>query len=152
MRGVQMNQRRYALTIIMSGLLAFGAAGAERGRNGAGTKGTGLQKTTGSPSYTWLNINKISTVLRNNGTADIDVTQNNSGLIYPKGSNKTAIYLNGILWAARVAGDPQVRVGGSAFTSGLQPGKLLSPGVAEEEPDLPRPARLPERRSLLGGV
>jgi hypothetical protein len=96
-----------------------------------------LEKVMGTPVYTWININKISTVLRDNGTADIDVTQNNSGLVYPKGSQKTAIYESGLLWAARIAGDPQVRVGGSAYSSGMQPGKLLSPGVGED-PNLPK--------------
>ncbi len=89
-------------------------------------------KVTGEPVVTYININNISTVLRSNGTADINVQQTNSGLVYPKGSGKTAIYESGFLWGAKVGADPQPRVGGSSYSSGLQPGKILSPGVAED--------------------
>jgi hypothetical protein len=132
-----MNSRRSVILIVLCTMLAAGSGGAEKTRNAGGRESASLLRTAGSPAYTWLDINQISTVLRNTGIADIDPTQNNSGFVYPKGSNKTAIYESGLLWAARVAGDPQVRVGGSAFTSGLQPGKLLSPGVAED-PNLPK--------------
>jgi hypothetical protein len=108
------------------------------GKEKAGTSPTpGLDKVTGTPVFSWMNINNISTVLRNNGTADINPSQTNSGLTYPKGSGKTAIFESGLLWAARIAGDPQVRVGGSAYSSGLQPGKLITPGVSED-PNLPK--------------
>ncbi len=132
-----MNSCRFVFLCILSVMLASGSPAAEKAKKAGGSGGAGLLRATGSPAYTWMNINQISTVLRNSGIADIDPTQNNSGLVYPKGSNKTAIYESGLLWAARVAGDPQVRVGGSAFSSGLQPGKLLSPGVAED-PNLPK--------------
>lgn len=94
-----------------------------------------VQKTTGTPVVTYFDINNISTVLRNNGIADIDVQQVNAGFEFPKGSNKTAIFESGPIWGAMIAGDPQVRVGGSEYSSGLQPGKILSPGVSED-PDL----------------
>lgn len=127
-----MNATR-CIVAVLSVLLLTGADGfaKEKGTQ-ARTSGASLQKTTGTPVYTYMNINNISTVLRDNGTADIDPTQNASGLVFPKGSRKTAIYESGLLWAARIAGDPQVRVGGSAYSSGLQPGKYLSPGVAED--------------------
>jgi hypothetical protein len=120
-------------------LLALLLVGSPDGFAGAKTTNTPsrLRKTTGTPVYTYININNISTVLRNDGTADIDPTQTNSGFTFPKGSGKTVIYESGFLWAAMIAGDPQVRVGGSAYSSGLQPGKLLSPGVSED-PNLPK--------------
>jgi len=127
-----MNTKRY-IAAVLGILLIAGAHGfAKEKRTQGRASGAVLEKTTGTPVYTYLNINNISTVLRDNGTADIDPTQNNSGLVFPKGSRKTAIYESGFLWSARVPGDPQVRVGGSAYSSGLQPGKLLSPGVAED--------------------
>ena len=94
-----------------------------------------MPKTAGSPIRTYLNINNISTVLKNDGTADIDVAEQNSGLVFPKGSRKTAIFLSGLIWGGRVGGE--LRVGGSEYRSGLQGGKILSPGVAED-PDLPK--------------
>ena len=113
-----MKTQRSFLIAVLAAALASGSAsgGEERGR--AGTGEPGLQRVTGTPVYTWLNINNISTILRNNGTSDINVAQTNSGLVYPKGSQKTAMYLNGLLWAAKVAGDPQVRVGGSSGAPG----------------------------------
>ena len=120
------------VTMLFATMLLIVAVGVARddGKSAGGRKQ--LQKPAGSPVYTFSNINNISTVLRNDGTADIDVTQQNSGLVFPKGSRKTAMYSSGLLWAAKIAGDPQVRVGGSGHRSGLQPGRVLSVGVAED--------------------
>ncbi len=120
------------VSMLLTTLLVIVAVGLARdgGKNSGGQNG--LQKTAGSPVYTYLNINNISTVLRNDGTADIDPAQQNSGLVFPKGSRKTAMYSSGLLWGARIAGDPQVRVGGSGHRSGLQPGRVISTGVAED--------------------
>jgi hypothetical protein len=97
--------------------------------------GKNTNNTTGDPSYTYLNLNSISTVFRNNGLSDIDVLQSASGFKYPKETGKTAVYCTGLLWGAKIAGDPQVRVGGSAYGNGLQGGKILSPGIAEDPND-----------------
>ncbi|MGE5457528.1 MAG: hypothetical protein ACM3RX_04175, partial [Methanococcaceae archaeon] len=97
-------------------------------------KTNGIKKTTGNPVRTFMDINNLSTYIYNDGNSDID-QNGNSGLIYPKGSGKTAAFESGFIWGAKVPGDPQVRVGGSAYSSGLQPGKIISPGVAES-PDL----------------
>ncbi len=99
------------------------------------SKGKALSKTVGSPIRTYLNINNISTVLKNDGTADIDVAEQNSGLVFPKGSRKTAIFESGLLWGGRV--NNELHVGGSEYRSGMQGGKILSPGIAED-PDLPK--------------
>ena len=80
-----------------------------------------LQKIQTQTPVTYLDINNIFTPMRNNGISDIDVNQQNSGLVFPKGSGKTAAFTSGLLWGARITGDPQVRVGGTAYatTSGL---------------------------------
>jgi hypothetical protein len=90
---------------------------------------------TGTPVRTFLNINTISTVVKNTGILDIDVAEVNSGLVYPKGSFKHAVFESGFLWGGRSNGE--IRVGGSAYREGMQPGKIISPGVAES-PDLPK--------------
>ncbi len=87
-------------------------------------------KIKGSPTETYLDINKISTTVYNNGKTDID-NSGNSGFEYPKGSGRFCVFQSGFLWGARVPGDPQVRVGGSAYGTGLQPGKILADGTAE---------------------
>ena len=74
-----------------------------------------------------MNINNVSTLIYNDGNSDIDPS-GNSGAIFPKGSGKAAVFESGLLWGAKIAGDPQVRVGGSAYRQGFQPGKILADG------------------------
>jgi hypothetical protein len=127
-------RRIQALTIVMlTTLLGFSSEAEDKNSRGSG----GAQKVLGSPPATYLNINNISTVLRNEGTSDIDMQQQNGGLVYPKGSRKTAVFQTGFLWGAQIPGESQVRVGGSAFRSGLQPGKILPNGLPED-PNLPK--------------
>lgn len=98
--------------------------------NGKGKKP--LQKVAQQIPATYLDINNIFTVMRNNGISDIDINQQNSGLVFPKGSGKTAAFTSGLLWGARIPGDPQVRVGGTAYATGLQPGVILPDGTADD--------------------
>ena len=101
------------------------AEGNEKGK-------TTLQKVEQQNPVTYLDINNVFTVMRNNGISDIDVNQQNSGLVFPKGSGKTAAFTSGLLWGARIPGDPQVRVGGTAYATGLQPGAILPDGTADD--------------------
>lgn len=80
---------------------------------------------------TYLDINNISTQLYNNGIGDID-PNGNSGLVFPKGSGKTACFTSGLLWGGLVQDDPQPRVGGTAYRTGLQPGVIMSNGQADD--------------------
>ncbi|MBD3409036.1 MAG: hypothetical protein GF419_02420, partial [Ignavibacteriales bacterium] len=79
-------------------LAAFVSPNAYAERPEGGKKGERVSKTTGSPVRTFLNINNISTVIKNDGISDIDYAENNSGLIYPKGSGKAAMFTAGFLW------------------------------------------------------
>lgn len=88
-----------------------------------------LNKVLGTPVRTYLNINNISTVIKNDGISDIDVQEANSGFVFPKGSGKTAVFTSGFLWGAKIDGDPQVRVGGTAYRTGLQPGRITNSGL-----------------------
>lgn len=78
--------------------------------------------------YSKFNINQISTFIYNDGRADIG-DYGNSGLVYPKGSRCTAVFQSGLLWGGKVNG--QIRTGGSAYRTGLMPGKILEDGTAE---------------------
>ncbi len=90
-------------------------------------KVTGADNIMGSPSRTHFNINSISTWIYNNGDSDIKPS-GNSGFIYPKGSNKAAVFESGFVWGATVNGEK--RVGGSTYDSGIVPGAIID-GVAE---------------------
>jgi hypothetical protein len=86
--------------------------------------------TLGNPVLAYLNLNSISTVFKNTGHSDGD--RGNLKLKYPKETGKTAVYVSGLIWGVKIPGDPQVRVGGSTYLEGLQGGKIISPGIAED--------------------
>ena len=89
-------------------------------------------QVSGTPSYSYLHRNYISTGFFNNGISDYDISQSNSGLVYPKLSGKTAMFVSGLLWGTKIAGDEIPHVGGSAYRSGLQPGRILNSGLPWE--------------------
>jgi hypothetical protein len=83
------------------------------------------------PSSSRMNINMISTWFYNNGISDINSRQN-SGFVYPKGTNKTTFYQSGLIWGGKV--DGSVRVGGATYKSGVIPGSVIN-GKAEDPAD-----------------
>ncbi|MCH8941196.1 MAG: hypothetical protein IIA48_01950 [Bacteroidetes bacterium] len=88
---------------------------------------TRLQKTNAQRTNILLDINNISTWFYNNGWSDI-TPNGNSGLVYPKGSGKTAVFTAGLLWGAKVPGFADPRVGGTAYRTGLVPGNIDASG------------------------
>ena len=80
-------------------------------------------------SYKKFNINNISTYIYNDGNTEGD-PKNNCGTEFPKGSGKTVMYRSGFLWGAIV--DDEIRVGGSTFNQGLQPGRIDENGDSEQ--------------------
>jgi hypothetical protein len=89
----------------------------------------------GNPSSAFFNINQISTVLKFNGISDVDIYGANSGLVYPKGSGKASVFQSGVLWGALVRSDSSLHIGGSAYRSGLQGGKILNYGFPWQQLD-----------------
>ncbi len=89
-----------------------------------------------TPAVTWnptgalININRLSTTFSNDGWGDRDRATGEPAFVFPKGTKRTMIFQSGLLWGAKI-GD-SIHVGGSTYRSGLQPGKILSPGVAED--------------------
>jgi len=102
---------------------------------GGGNKSARLNKSLGEPVYTKININNISTWIKNDGETDIN-QNGNSGFVFPKGSNKTAVFQSGFLWGGRV--DGQFRVGGSTYRQGTVPGRILPNGqpANPQDPDV----------------
>ncbi len=135
-----------AMSLVLAAASSSGADRSPRSRIPLNANGT--------PVLTYLNINNLSTVLRNDGTADIDAQEQNSGLVFPKGSRKTACFQSGFLWGGIIGG--QVRVGGSAYRTGLQPGKITSApgapgGVVSEDPTLEKNRIYRVRRDVYPG-
>ncbi|MCK9425279.1 MAG: T9SS type A sorting domain-containing protein [Ignavibacteriaceae bacterium] len=120
---------KYLLVFLMSILiLAPEALQAEGNKKDGGNK---LNKTDVQTTSTYFNINNISSFFYNNGISDI-ASSGNSGFVYPKGSGKTAVFTSGLLWGAKVAGFTDPRVGGTAYRTGLVPGKVLANGTADD--------------------
>ncbi len=90
---------------------------------------TSIQSLNYINHYTKININNISTLIRNTGSADLSLT-GDSGFEFPKLSGKTLVYESGLLWAGKVNG--QIRSGGSSYNTGLTPGKILPNGKPED--------------------
>ena len=90
------------------------------------------KSVSGSPEHTFLNLNNISTFFTNTGRSDFDEIEQHSGFTYPKETGKTAVFMSGLIWGVKIPNDPQVRVGGSTYRTGLQGGKILSSGIAED--------------------
>ena len=84
--------------------------------------------TLGSPIRAYINLNSITTILKNTGLSDISPGQDASGFVYPFGTGKTAVYCSGLIWGAKISSDPQVRVGGSTYREGLQSGWIDASG------------------------
>ncbi|MCB9207588.1 MAG: hypothetical protein H6611_09840 [Ignavibacteriales bacterium] len=95
-------------------------------------KTTNLNKTNVVEHYSIFNINNISTFIYNNGNADLDPT-GNSGFIFPKGTNKPAVFKSGVVWGGKKEG--KILVGGSTYSQGLLGGKILNDGTPQNPED-----------------
>jgi hypothetical protein len=110
------------LYLLLAGFLASSSAEGDKKQNN-----NTLNKPTDVVVRTYSDINSILTVHKNDGITDIDINEQNSGLVYPKGSGKTAVFQSGLLWGCLRDNIPQV--GGTAYRTGQQSGKITNSGV-----------------------
>ncbi len=101
-----------------------------------------------------MNINNISMWIREDGWSGRNPFVPENGIIYPRGT-ASAGFQDGIIWGGRVddgrlshfefdafppkiTGESDVRVGGTNWRSGLQAGRILQRGAAEDtlDPDV----------------
>lgn len=71
--------------------------------------------------------NEIAHYVQNDGLTSYNRMGSSSGFYWPKNMGTTAIFEDGVVWAGKVG--TEVRSGGSAYRSGLQPGNILSNGL-----------------------
>jgi len=90
-----------------------------------------LSKPNTNDFNNFIAINQIFMWVGNNGMGSHDPRTDGSGFYWPGGENATisAIYEDGLIWGAKV--DTQIRVNGSTYRHGLQAGKILSNGKAD---------------------
>ncbi|MBI2417257.1 MAG: T9SS type A sorting domain-containing protein [Ignavibacteriales bacterium] len=81
--------------------------------------------------------NEIAHYVQNDGLTSYNRMGSSSGFYWPKDMGSTAIFEDGIVWAGKIG--TEVRSGGSAYRSGLQPGNILPNGLpAQLEPGTER--------------
>ncbi|RMF60874.1 MAG: T9SS C-terminal target domain-containing protein [Calditrichaeota bacterium] len=88
----------------------------------------------GTPSTTLFNLNWHSYWMRNDGFSGRNLTTGGAGGIYPRGTSNI-IFQDGFIWGGLVNDPnpdfPQLRVGGQTYRTGTVPGRIISPGIAE---------------------
>jgi len=91
-----------------------------------------LYKPNTNESNNFIAINQIFMWVGNTGMGSHDPRTDGSGFYWPGGENATisAIYEDGLIWGAKV--DTQIRVNGSVYRHGLQAGKILPNGEADD--------------------
>lgn len=94
-----------------------------------------VTQSTITRDSTWLDANQIAMIIMNNGTFTRDPKTGNAAFIYPRGTNKTAIYNSGIWIAGKVNGE--VRTACADYNTEYQPGVILPSGLPDN-PDLER--------------
>jgi hypothetical protein len=96
-----------------------------------------LNKPLTNDDYNYIAINEILMWISNNGDGSHDPNTNGSGFYWPGGkiSEKTAIFEDGLIWGCMVG--REIRVNGNTHRQGLQAGKILPDGTADN-PDDPR--------------
>ncbi len=120
------NKKLKYLLIVLVGILFLLPAAASAIGNGKEKNRTVAKTTSGQVATTAIDINNIYSLEQNNGFSDFNPNSNLEGAQYPKGSGKNFVFTAGFLWGGFVPGDNQVRVGGSAYISGLEPGPIIN--------------------------
>ncbi|MFA6979617.1 MAG: T9SS type A sorting domain-containing protein [Ignavibacteriaceae bacterium] len=91
-----------------------------------------LSKPNTNDFNNFISINQIFMWVSNNGMGSHNPLTDASGFYWPGGENATisAIFEDGLIWGAKV--DTQIRVNGSVYRHGLQAGKILPNGEADD--------------------
>ncbi len=93
-----------------------------------------LSKINTNDVYDYIGVNNILMWVSNTGDGSYNPTTQGAGFEWPAGSGKTAIYEDGFLWGGVNRSLPdsiQIQIGGSAYNHGLQAGKILENGLAD---------------------
>ena len=109
-------------------LLCF-AGTLQAGEHEGGKDKNRMQKTSDDDVYDFISINNILMWISNNGSTSHNPQTDGSGLEWPTGSAKYAIFQDGLVWGGKVQGE--IRIGGSTYRQGLQAGNIKADGTAD---------------------
>jgi len=96
------------------------------------SEGNKINKVSSNDRYNYIAINNILMWLSNNGDGSHDPITDGNGFYWPGGKQATqsAIFEDGFIWGGKI--NSQVRVNGSTYRQGLQAGKILDNGEADD--------------------
>ncbi|MGE5682247.1 MAG: T9SS type A sorting domain-containing protein [Bacillota bacterium] len=125
-----MNKKAWSLLLLLTVFSAYYSV--SNAKEKETEKGKQLNKTTTNDYYTYIDINQILMYVANNGDGSHDPRTNNGGFYWPGGLNatKTAIFQDGLIWGGKVG--REIRVNGNTHRQGLQAGKILADGRADD--------------------
>ncbi|MCB2205467.1 T9SS type A sorting domain-containing protein [bacterium] len=105
------------------------ATGLQAGEHEGGKDKGRLHKTTINDQYDFISINNILMWISNNGFTSHNPQSGGSGLEWPAGSGKYAIYQDGLVWGGKVQGT--IHIGGATYSEGLQAGNIKADGTTD---------------------
>lgn len=123
-----MNKKLFGVMLVMlAAIITFSL-----GFKAEGDKDKKINKTAGNDDYTFIAVNQVLMWCANNGDGSHDPLAGGNGFYWPGGRNATraAIFEDGLLFGAKIGRD--IRVNGNTHRQGLQAGKILSNGVADD--------------------
>jgi hypothetical protein len=130
-RGIAMRTfRLFFMFLTLLPISAFAIAGDHGGRS---VNSTG--NTTGNDLYRPFLINSVFNYFGNNGDGSFNkFSTTNEGFEFTKGTGKTCIFEDGIVWGGYHKGRATPKVGGSTYIHGLSAGPILQYGTASTNP------------------
>lgn len=127
-------KKRILPCLVVVLLFAFAASGISAHSTSMGTFNQ-VAKTLGQPTRSQLNINLLAHWIYADGTSAHNPITGGNGIYFPRGTyGAGVIYIDGLLWGGFVQDgqQPELRVGGSTYNTGLIQGAITSKGVAED--------------------
>ncbi len=112
------------LVIIVASLVSFGFRDVDKTKR--------LGKPTVNDNYNFIAINQVLMWISNNGDGSHDPITDGSGFYWPGGRNaiKPAIFEDGLVWGGKIG--REIRFNGNTHRQGLQAGKILDVGIADD--------------------
>ncbi len=115
-----------ALILVLAAPDAWGAARASTPRHPIRRSAAMIDNST------HIDANNLDMIVTNHGSYANDLVTGNAGLIYPKGSTKTAIYAAGPWIGAKVGGETRVAVG--EYSQEFVPGPMAGGTFQADDP------------------
>ena len=117
-----MNRLRILLAVTLS-IALCSLAFAEKPRDASFDREKPRHRPMIIDNTSYIDANNIKMIVTNHGSFAYDLTNQNSGLWYPKGTDKRCVYASGLWIGAKVNGELRLAVG--AYAQEYSPGPIL---------------------------